>query len=59
MNAKSSFKIWVLLEFGVKESWTKVTTTGLPMDLERYEYLTEFPEFAMFKHGYSRNFDKI
>lgn len=35
MNAKCCLEIWVLFEFGVKESWTRVTTIGLPMDLER------------------------
>ncbi|XP_059455617.1 F-box protein At3g07870-like [Corylus avellana] len=35
MNATRSLEIWVLLEFGVKESWTILTTIGLPMDLER------------------------
>ncbi|GLT52896.1 hypothetical protein SLA2020_262050 [Shorea laevis] len=31
----SELEIWVLLEFGVQESWTRVTTIGLPMDLKR------------------------
>ncbi|XP_059461149.1 F-box protein CPR1-like [Corylus avellana] len=34
MHAKCSLEIWVLLEFGVKESWTRLTTIGLPMGLE-------------------------
>jgi len=59
MNAKCSLGVWVLLEFGVKESWTRLTTIGLPMDLEMYGYLTEFPKFVMLKHGYFGNFDRI
>jgi F-box interacting protein len=34
MNAKCSLEVWVLLEFGVKESWTRLTTIELPMGLE-------------------------
>jgi len=30
-----NLEIWVLLEFGVKESWTRLSTVGLSMDLER------------------------
>ncbi|XP_059434660.1 F-box protein At3g07870-like [Corylus avellana] len=35
MNAKCDLEIWVLLEFGVKESWTRLSKIGLSMDLER------------------------
>ena len=36
MNPKcSDLEIWVLLEFGVKESWTRLTTIGLSIDFER------------------------
>jgi hypothetical protein len=35
MNTKCWLDIWVLLEFGVEDSWTRLTTLGLPMDLER------------------------
>ena len=35
MNATRPLEIWVLLEFGVEESWTILTTIGLPMDLGR------------------------
>ena len=31
---KCDLEIWVLLEFGVKESWTRLATIGLSMDLE-------------------------
>jgi F-box interacting protein len=31
----SDLEIWVLLEFGVKESWTRLTTIGLSIDFER------------------------
>jgi hypothetical protein len=34
-NPKCDLEIWVLLEFGVKESWTRLATIGLSMDLER------------------------
>jgi hypothetical protein len=34
-NANCSLEIWVLLEFGVTESWTRLTTIGLSLDLER------------------------
>jgi hypothetical protein len=59
MNAKCSLGVWVLLEFGVKESWIRLATIGLQMDLERYGYLTEFSKFAMLKYEYFENFVKI
>jgi hypothetical protein len=36
MNPKCfDLDIWVLLEFGVKELWTRLTTIGLSIDLKR------------------------
>jgi hypothetical protein len=36
MNPKCpDLDIWVLLEFGVKESWTRLTTIGISIDLKR------------------------
>jgi len=34
-NIKMSLEIWVLLEFGVKESWTRFVSIEIPMDLGR------------------------
>ncbi|XP_059458064.1 F-box protein At3g07870-like [Corylus avellana] len=34
-NIKMSLEIWVLLEFGVKESWIRFVSIEPPMDLER------------------------
>jgi hypothetical protein len=31
----------------------------LPMDLERFGYLTEFSKFAMLEHEYFENFNRI
>ena len=35
VSDNSGFDIWVLLEFGVKESWTKLITIDPSLDLKR------------------------